>query len=117
MANRKFSREVKLEAVRRLQSGESSADIARVLEIHRSDLYRWRRELEEFGDRAFRGGGQKRVEEDHTAQLERKIGQQALEIDFLKRALQRVEEERQLRALSGARSTISSKKKPKPPRR
>ena len=100
-----------------MQSGESSADIARALEMDRSDLYRWRRELEEFGDRAFRGGGQKRVEEDRAAQLERKIGQQALEIDFLKRALQRVEEERQLRALTGARSTTSSKKKPKPPRR
>ncbi len=44
-----------------------------------------------------------------VAELERKIGQQALEIDFLKRALQRVEEQRQLRALAGgARSTNKS---------
>ena len=56
--------------------------------------------------------GKKRVEEDQVAQLERKVGQQALEIDFLKRALQHVEEQRLLRALTtGAPSTGKSKKK------
>ena len=55
------------------------------------------------------GSGHKRSEADRVAELERKIGQQALEIDFLKRALQRVEEQRQLRALAGgARSTNRS---------
>jgi transposase InsO family protein len=45
------------------------------------------------------------------AELERKVGRQALEIDFLKRALQHVEEQRLLRALSnGAASTNRSKK-------
>jgi transposase len=38
------------------------------------------------------------------AELERKIGQQVLEIDFLKRALQHVEQQRQLRAASGGAS-------------
>jgi hypothetical protein len=50
-----------------------------------------------------------------VAELERKIGQQALEIDFLKRALQHVEEQRQLRALyGGARSMNKSGRKRKP---
>ena len=35
------------------------------------------------------------------AQLERKVGQQTLEIDFLKGCLQRIEEERMLQALTG----------------
>jgi hypothetical protein len=49
-----------------------------------------------------------------VADLERKIGQQALEIDFLRKALQHVEEQRLLRALStGAASTSTSKKKSK----
>ena len=112
MSRRKFSKEVKLDAVRRLESGMSAAEIARALEIHQSDLHRWRRELHEYGENAFSGVGKKRTEDDHVAQLERKIGQQALEIDFLKRALQHVEEQRQLRALSGgALSTSKSKKK------
>ena len=37
------------------------------------------------------------------AELERKVGQQAMEIDFLKRALQHVEEQRLLRATNAAR--------------
>jgi hypothetical protein len=49
-----------------------------------------------------------------VAELERKIGQQTLEIDFLslRRALQHVEEQRRLRALdNGALSTSRSRKK------
>ena len=41
------------------------------------------------------------AEETRIAELERKVGQQVLEIDFLKRALQHVEQQRQLRAASG----------------
>jgi transposase len=46
------------------------------------------------------GVGQKRAEETRIAELERKIGQQVLEIDFSKRALQHVEQQRQMRAAS-----------------
>jgi hypothetical protein len=75
-------------------------------------LYRWRRERDEYGERAFSGVGKKRDEESRVSELERKVGQQALEIDFLKRALQHVEEQRRLRALNnGAPSTRKSKKK------
>ena len=53
-----------------------------------------------------------------VAQLERKIGQQALEIDFLKRCLQRIDEQRQLQAVAGKPLSISRSKakgtEPKP---
>ena len=112
MSRRKFSKEFKQTAVRRLQSGQSVAEVARALEVHPSDLHRWRRELQEHGERAFNGAGKKRAEETQIAELERKIGQQTIQIDFLKRALQHVEEQRLLRALnSGAPSTSRSKKK------
>ena len=65
------------------------------------ELYRWSRDVDKFGERAFPGVGQKRAEETRIAELERKIGQQVLEIDFLKRALQHVEQQRQLRAANG----------------
>ncbi len=113
MSRRKFSKEFKQTAVRRLQSGQSVAEVARALEVHPSDLHRWRRELDEYGARAFSGVGKKRTEDSQVAELERKVGQQALEIDFLKRALQHVEEQRLLRALTnGAPSTSKSNKKP-----
>ena len=111
MSRRKFSKEFKIEAVRRLEGGQKAAEVARAVEVHPSELYRWRRELEENGARAFVGAGRKRVEESRIAELERKIGQQTLEIDFLKRALQHVEEERLLRALDdGAASTSKSRR-------
>lgn len=82
------------------------------MEVHPGDLHRWRRELHEHGERAFSRVGKKPAEESRTAELERKIGQQAMEIDFLKRALQHVEEQRLLRAVSnGALSTGRSRKK------
>jgi len=61
--------------------------------------------------RAFQGPGKRRVEEDRVAALERKIGQQALEIDFLKRALQHVEQQRLLRAATTGASSINRSKK------
>jgi transposase len=42
--------------------------------------------------------GQKRAEERRVAELERKIGRQVLEIDFLKQCLRRIEEQRMLQA-------------------
>ena len=49
---------------------------------------------------------------DREAELERKIGQMTLENDFLKKVLQRLEEQRLLdNAGGGARSTRRSKKK------
>ena len=111
-SRRKFSREFKQTAIRQMAGGKSAAEVARALEVHPSDLYRWRRELEEHGAQAFTGVGRKRADEDRVVELERKVGQQALEIDFLKRALQHVEEQRLLRALSnGAPSTSRSKRR------
>jgi transposase len=87
-SRRKFSREFKETAIRQMAGGKSAAEVARALEVHPSDLYRWRRELEGHGARAFTGAGRKRADDDRVAELERKVGRQALEIDFLQRASQ-----------------------------
>jgi transposase-like protein len=42
MSRQKFSKELKLEAVRRLASGQRVAEVARAMEVHPSELYRWR---------------------------------------------------------------------------
>jgi hypothetical protein len=60
-------------------------EIARIAAVGRQELYRWSRDEDKLGERAFPGVGQKRTEETRIAELERKIGQQVLEIDFLKR--------------------------------
>ena len=105
-SRRRFTKEFKPKAVHRLQSGQSMAEVARAVEVHPGDLHRWRRELEERGPRAFLGAGHKRAEESQVAELERKVGRQALEIDFLKRALQHVEEQRLLRALNNGAPSV-----------
>jgi transposase len=70
-SRRKFTREFKLDAVQRLRAGEPAGLVARSLEVSRQELYRWSRDVDKFGERAFPGVGQKRAEETRIAELER----------------------------------------------
>jgi transposase-like protein len=107
-----FTKEFKLAAVQRLERGSSIGEVARALEVNPNVLHRWRREVREGPGNAFPGQGKQRWAEGRIADLERKIGQQALEIDFLKGCLQRIEEQRMLQAVTGnPRSTKGSRKK------
>ena len=101
LSRRKFTKEFKIPALRQLDAGASIAAVARSCEINPSLLHRWRRDFQQSSEQAFPGLGKKRADENRVAELERKIGQQALEIDFLKRCLQRIEEQRMLPALTG----------------
>ncbi len=112
LSRRTFTKEFKLAAVQRLEQGVSLGEVARALEVNPNVLHRWRREFRQGPGNAFPGNGQRRWSEGRVAELERKIGQQALEIDFLKGGLQRIEEQRMLQAVTGnPRSTARSKKK------
>ena len=112
LERRQFSKEFKLAAVRRLEQGVSRAEVARALEVNPNVLDRWRREFRQGAGNVFPGNGRQRWSEGRIADLERKVGQQTLEIDFLKGCLRRIEEQRMLQALSGGpRSTGRSKKK------
>ncbi len=111
-SRRQFTQEFKLAAVRRLEQGVSIAEVARGLEVSPNVLHRWRLEFRQGPGNAFPGNGKQRWSEGRVAELERKVGQQALEIDFLKGCLQRIEETRMLQVLNGGpRSTGRSKKK------
>src|SRR5438876_10166157 len=101
LSRRTFTREVKLAAVQRLETGSTIAEVGRAFEVNPNVLHRWRREFRQGPGNVFPGLGKRRWEEGRVAQLERKIGQQALEIDFLKGCLQRIDEQRKLQALNG----------------
>lgn len=101
LSRRKFSREMKMAAIQRLEAGSPIAEVARAFEVNPNVLHRWRKEFRQGPGNAFPGGGTRRWEESAQAQLERKIGQQTLEIDFLKKCLQRINEQRMLQALTG----------------
>lgn len=112
LTRRQFTKEFKLAAVRRLEQGVSIAEAARALEVSPNVLHRWRREFRQGPGNVFPGNGNQRWSEGKIAELERKIGQLAMENDFLKGCLQRIEEQRMLRALTGnPPSTGRSKKK------
>lgn len=100
MSRRRFTKEFKEAAVRRLELGASVAEVARACEVNANVLHRWRRELRDYGAKAFWGQGRSRAEENRIAELERKVGRQSLEIDFLRRCLQHVEGQRKLQALT-----------------
>ncbi len=112
LSRRQFTREFKLAALERLQRGASVVEVARAFEISPKMLRRWRSEFRQGPGNAFPGGGKRRWDETRVAQLERKIGQQTLEIDFLKGCLQRIEEQRQLQAVTG-KPLSTSRSKPK----
>ena len=111
LSRRQFTKEFKLAAIQRLERGVSIGEVARALEVNPNVLHRWRREFRQAPGNSFPGNGNRRWSEGRIAELERKIGQQALEIDFLKGCLQRIEEQRMLQALTGnPPSTRRSKK-------
>jgi transposase len=111
LTRRKFTKEFKEAAVRRLGLGASLAEVARACEVNPNVLHRWKRELREHGVRAFVGNGQSRAAENRIAELERKVGRQALEVDFLERCLQHAEEQRKLQALTTHRSSTHTSRK------
>ena len=114
LSRRKFTKEIKLAAVQQLEAGSSVAEVARAFEINANLLHRWRKEYRHGPGNAFPGMGKRRWDETKIAQLERKVGQQAVEIDFLKGCLQKLEEQRMLQALAGRpRSTATSKTRSK----
>lgn len=114
---RSFSRAFKLLVVGRMERGESGSALARELTIKREVLYRWRDAVRAGGEAALRDGPGRptRVEaaamaasrgsaakagelaraRRQIAELERKVGQQQQDLDFLEQALRHIEGLRQ----------------------
>ena len=102
-----YSAERKVALVRRMLKGEKVNALHQETGVPRRNLYDWRAAYSREGVRGLRGPGKPppgqgpsggNRSEDAAArrigELERKIGQQALEIDFLQRAFTRVKESR-----------------------
>ena len=130
---RKFSREFKLEAVRRILAGEQIRALSEELTVLRKDLYAWRKLFRAGGVEVLRPLGRPRKGDgvvasrvrkqardiaatdtsapERVAELERKVGQQQLELDFFRQALRRVREARRLNAGPGVTGSTRSSKR------
>lgn len=137
----RFSREFKLEAVRRMEAGENVSVLARELGVSRKSIYQWRNRYRAGGSNALRGRGrmskaehsaheerpgrekepakearQASLEELARAQrrieaLERKIGQQQVELDFFQQALRQVRDQRLRSGVPGGTTSTKSSKR------
>ena len=93
LARSVYSRDLKIAVMRALDAGSATREVARKYQLSPKLLERWRGEWRAKGELAFPGIGRRGAElpalEDsrHIAELERKIGQLAMENDFLKKAL------------------------------
>ena len=109
---RQYERAFKVAALERVAAGENVSAVSRELGIRRKLLDQWRDAVRRGGIEALRGRGRPRAGEhlverpplpappgmavpgalararERIAALERKIGQQALELDFFAQALQ-----------------------------
>jgi len=106
-----YATELKLAAVRRVLAGESVSAVAQELGIRRKRLYVWKDRYAELGEAGLvhRRGGRPRKQtvaaqglettagrgellaaRKRIAELERKVGQQELELDFFGEALRRI---------------------------
>jgi len=113
---RLFSRAFKLAAIHRMAEAGNVSALADELGVCREQLYKWSKAYAAGGAEALANPGRPRPtpraspetldEERRIAVLERKVGEQALLIDFFKGALQRIEGSR--RPSDGPGGTASS---------
>jgi transposase len=105
---RVFSAEFKKSVAQRILNGESVSSLGQELDVKRAVLYRWRDTYRKEGSAGFerpvgRPPGRAvalgprtapEAAQRRIAELERKIGQQTLDLDFLRRAFKRLKESR-----------------------
>ena len=136
----RFSREFKLEALRRMEAGENVSVLARELGVSRKSIYQWHNRYRLGGSNALRRRGrmtnaevsahqekpaaeklperdarQNSLEELARAQrriaaLERKIGQQQVDLDFFQQALRQVRDQRLRSGVPGGTASTKSSK-------
>ena len=121
---RSFSREFKLAVIGRLEAGESGSALALETGVKRTIIYRWRDKWRVGGELALRSEHGRPTKADalaleaargpaakasdladarrQIAELERKVGQQQLHLDFFKGALRRIETSRPVSTAPGA---------------
>jgi transposase len=111
-----YPRELKIATMRELDSGKGVGEVARTYQVSPKRLETWRGEWRARGEHlAFPGHAaqsQPKLDAQRIPELERKIGQQTMEIDFLKKALRRFREHPLPVGGNGKAASLSKSSKP-----
>jgi transposase-like protein len=113
-----YSRDPKITAMRALDAGAKTGELARKYQLSPQLLERWRGEWRARGDAAFpgigrRGAGLPALDDAHRiAKLERKVGQMTMENDFLK-ALQHFRDHHPPAVVNGGDACLKKSTKPR----
>lgn len=88
MKRRKFTSKFKTKVVLEALSERSTVqELARKHELHPNQISKWKAEFLEKADSVFDTPSKQESQDDQTEKLYKVIGQQKVEIDFLKKAL------------------------------
>ena len=83
----KFKAKVALAAIR---GDKTMAELASEFDVHANQIQQWKKQLLDQAEEVFGRGGQRDEQSQHEAKdMQAKIGQLTLEVDFLKQALGR----------------------------
>ncbi len=88
---RTYTREFKLKVLRELEAGKSQAEAAREYQLSETAIYKWRQQLNRYQEKAFAGQGKAYTDEARLSELERMVGRLAMENDFLKKLLTKLQ--------------------------
>jgi transposase len=119
LARSVYNRDLKIAAMRALDAGSATGEIARKYQLSPKLLERWRGEWRAKGELAFPGNGRRGTDlpalDDarRIAELERKIGQLTMENDFLKKTLQHFKDLHPPVVVSGAAVCLKRSSRPR----
>jgi transposase len=107
---KRYSRKFQRMAVERMRTCESVGELAKELGVTRRCLYKWCTKLEavEPGEEAVRPSTHALAQRKEILQLKRLLAEKAMEVNFLKGALQKVEARRQRSTGSGGKASTST---------
>ena len=105
----KYPKAFRKMALERLKTCQSVSELSAELGVHRTQLYKWRDQMEPIDDGVNPPGNSRERElRKEIRDLKRVLGEKTLEADFFKGALQKVEARRRSSGSSG--ETVSSSK-------
>lgn len=89
---RSYTDEFKLQVIKEAEAGVPMAELTRKYEIGTGMVSKWRRQYKADRKNPFPGKGSRNTDKARIAQLERIIGRQTIEIEFLKNLSRRLKE-------------------------